>query len=79
MIKISVSNDGLYYIDSLEISSLLGISQSEIKHRVKTGSLAISSQGKAVAYIPRQWKHGHFFLRTGDRQPLHKREYLLDI
>jgi hypothetical protein len=63
--KISVSKEGLYYIDSSEISSLLGISQDTVKQRIKTGLLALSSQGSRIAYIPSDDYSGLFFYGEG--------------
>jgi uncharacterized repeat protein (TIGR01451 family) len=65
MVKISVSKEGLYYIDSSEISGLLGISQIEVKQLIKTGNLAMSSQGENVAYIPSDSSTGIYFYGQG--------------
>ena len=65
MVKISISKEGLYYIDSAEISSLLGLSQDEVKHLIKAGNLAMSSQGRNVAYIPPSDNSGIYFYGQG--------------
>lgn len=65
MIKLSVSREGLYYLDAQEISTLLGIPQNIVKTLIRTGNLAISSSGNAVAYLPARSSTGIFFHAQG--------------
>jgi uncharacterized repeat protein (TIGR01451 family) len=65
MVKISVSNDGLYYMGSAEISSLLGMADSKVKQLIKSGNLALSNQGNNIAYIPAYDMAGLFFYAQG--------------
>ncbi|MEW6054923.1 MAG: C25 family cysteine peptidase, partial [Nitrospirota bacterium] len=65
MAKISIDKEGLYYIDTQEISSLLGIPQKTVKNLITRGRLAISSRGMEVAYIPSSDDKGIFFYGHG--------------
>ena len=65
MAKISIDKQGLYFIDSREISSLLGISIDRVKNLLTQGQLAISSQGSEVAYMPSSDASGIFFYGQG--------------
>jgi len=65
MVKISVSKDGLYYMNSAEISSLLGMADTKVKQLIKSGNLALSNQGNNIAYIPAYDMAGLFFYAQG--------------
>lgn len=65
MVKISVSKDGLYYMDSAEISSLLGMADAKVKQLIQSGNLALSNQGNNIAYIPAGNMAGLFFYAQG--------------
>ncbi|MGC2064328.1 MAG: C25 family cysteine peptidase [Thermodesulfovibrionales bacterium] len=61
MVKITIEKNGLYYIDSPMISSLLGISLNTAKSLITEGGLALSSRGLDVAYVPAHDGSGIFF------------------
>lgn len=65
MAKISISEDGLYYLDASEISPLLGISTENVISLIKMNNLSISNQGQKVAYIPTADNTGIFFYGQG--------------
>jgi uncharacterized repeat protein (TIGR01451 family) len=60
-LKIPVSSEGLYYLDSLEISNLLGIDRKQAQQMIKTANFSLSSQGKGIAYIPSEDNSGLYF------------------
>ena len=51
-VKIGVKDDGLYFVGGSELAPLLGVSEESIGRRVRRGLLAMSCQGRAVAYLP---------------------------
>jgi len=65
MVKLSVGKEGLYYVDAAEISALMGLSQNQAKQMIQTARLALSSQGKTVAYVPTENDSGIFFYGQG--------------
>lgn len=65
MAKISVTKDGLYYIDAAEISQLLGMTDAKIRQLIGSGNLTLSNQGNAVAYIATEDMAGLFFYGQG--------------
>ncbi|MBI5848187.1 MAG: DUF11 domain-containing protein [Nitrospirae bacterium] len=65
MVKIPVHKDGLYYLESAEISSLLGMAETKVRQLIKSGNLALSNQGNIVAYIPADDMAGLFFFGQG--------------
>ncbi|MBI5640292.1 MAG: DUF11 domain-containing protein [Nitrospirae bacterium] len=65
MIKIPVSRDGLYFLDAAQISALMGINISTVKQMIRGNTLAMSSQGRSVAYLPSLDSSGLFFYGKG--------------
>jgi uncharacterized repeat protein (TIGR01451 family) len=65
MAKISVIDDGVYYLDSSKISSLLGISSEDAVKMIGKTQLALSNQGRDVAYLPAEGNAGIFFYGEG--------------
>ena len=63
--KISVIDNGVYYLDSSKISSLLGISSEDAIKNITTNRIALSNQGKKVAYLPAEGNGGIFFYVKG--------------
>lgn len=61
MAKISATTDGLYYMGSAEISSLLGLAEPKVRQLIGSGSLALTNQGNNVAYIQAEDMAGLFF------------------
>ncbi|MBI5076232.1 MAG: DUF11 domain-containing protein [Nitrospirae bacterium] len=64
-VKITVSKDGLYYMDSAEISSLLGLTDAWVRQLIRSGKLALTNQGNNVAYVPAEDMTGLFFYGRG--------------
>ncbi len=64
-IKIPITDNGLYYVDANDISSMLGISYAKASAMIKNNQLSMSSQGKQVAYLPAQNNTGIFFYGVG--------------
>lgn len=64
-IKISVTDNGIYYVDAQDISLLLGISTNKIPSMISQGQLSLSNQGKQVAYLPAANNAGLYFYGTG--------------
>jgi uncharacterized repeat protein (TIGR01451 family) len=61
IIKMSVSKNGLYYIDSSKISSLLGISQEMTQERIAAGTITLGNQGRRIPYLAAEDGSGIFF------------------
>ena len=64
-VKITISKDGLYYMDSAEISALLGLAEPWVRQMIRSGRLALTNQGNAVAYVPAEDMSGLFFYGQG--------------
>lgn len=64
-IKIAVREKGLYYLDASKIGGLLGISSAEAGNMIRKTNLAMSNQGKSVAYLPARDNAGIFFYGQG--------------
>ncbi|MBI5633652.1 MAG: DUF11 domain-containing protein [Nitrospirae bacterium] len=64
-VKIPVSKDGLYYLDSAEIASLLGMADTRAKQLIKSGKLVLNNRGNNVAFIPADDASGLFFYGQG--------------
>jgi uncharacterized repeat protein (TIGR01451 family) len=64
-VKISISEKGLFYLDASAIGQMLGISAMETRNMIKYHSLAMSNQGKGVAYLPAKDNAGIFFYGKG--------------
>ncbi len=60
-IKISVSEDGIYYIDSADISTMLSIPQFKVKELIRSGRFSLTSGDMQVAYTPAEHYIGLFF------------------
>ncbi len=60
-IKMSVSEDGIYYMDSADISAMLNIPQTSVKEMIGNGLFALTSGGKQIAYTPAEGYAGFFF------------------
>jgi uncharacterized repeat protein (TIGR01451 family) len=63
--KISVTEDGLYYLSASQISTLLGTSSKDVMKRIKNTQLIIRNQGQKVAYLPAAGYTGIFFYGEG--------------
>ncbi|MBW1743934.1 MAG: hypothetical protein JRJ47_11000, partial [Deltaproteobacteria bacterium] len=64
-IKISVSQDGLYYIDAWDISDLLGLRLGRVKRIIRRKGLSLSNLGQEVAYLPADGNTGIYFYGQG--------------
>jgi len=64
-IKISIEEDGLYYIDADTIALITGKRYANVKSMIRARLLAVSTQGQAVAYMPAQDNGGIYFYATG--------------
>jgi hypothetical protein len=64
-IKIAVPENGIYYLDAGDISSLLGISLDRVSRMINQGQFSLSSQGRQAAYIPAADNAGLYFYGTG--------------
>jgi hypothetical protein len=64
-IKISISENGVYYLDARDISSLLGLSVANVSSMINRGQLSLSSLGKQAAYIPTSNNAGIYFYGAG--------------
>lgn len=64
-IKISVTENGLYYLDASEISTLLGMNLQKTINMIKNNLLSLSNMGKKVAYLPDKDYKGIFFYGEG--------------
>ena len=51
-IKITVKDNGIYYMGAKDISSLMGISLEKVSSMINRGQLSLSNQGEQVAYLP---------------------------
>ncbi|MBM4031952.1 MAG: hypothetical protein FJ291_09220 [Planctomycetes bacterium] len=51
-VKIGVKEDGLYFVGSSDIAPLLGIPEEGMGNLIQHGLLALSCQGRPVAYLP---------------------------
>jgi uncharacterized repeat protein (TIGR01451 family) len=65
MAKIPVSENGMYYLDSSNISSLLGISSEDAMRMIKKNRISLSNRGRDVAYLPAEGNAGIFFYGEG--------------
>ena len=61
MVKITVNESGLYYIDASEIAHATGTSTITIKKWIKNNELILSSQGHEVAWLAAIGNAGIFF------------------
>lgn len=64
-IKIPVSENGVYFVDAIDISSLLGLSSSRVSSMIGHNQLSVSNQGKTVSYLPAGNNAGIYFYGTG--------------
>jgi uncharacterized repeat protein (TIGR01451 family) len=64
-IKISVPENGIYYLDAGDISSFLGLSVANVSSMISRGQFSLSSQGKQAAYMPAANNAGIYFYGTG--------------
>ncbi len=63
-IKITVTDNGIYYIAAQNISSLMGISLEKVSSLIGRGNLSLSNKGKQVAYLPADNNAGLYFYGT---------------
>ena len=63
--KLSVTDNGLYYMDASEISALLNVSSKDVMNRIKTNRLKLSTMGNAVPYIAAENNAGIYFYGKG--------------
>lgn len=63
--KISVTKQGLYYLDASKISTFFGVSISDAKTMIKKNSLTVSNHGQKVAYLPAEGNSGIYFYGEG--------------
>lgn len=63
--KISVTKQGLYYLDASKISTFFGISIRDAKAMIKKNSLTVSNHGQKVAYLPAEGNSGIYFYGEG--------------
>jgi hypothetical protein len=64
-IRVSVTEDGLYFLSASEISALLGKSLSEVTDLVRKNTLSLTYRGQGVAYVPAKDGSGLFFYGQG--------------
>jgi hypothetical protein len=63
-IKITVTENGIYYMDGQDISSMLGIPRRTVSSMIGRGQLSLSNQGRQVAYLPADNNAGLYFYGT---------------
>lgn len=63
--KISVTKQGLYYLDASKTSTFFGVSISDAKTMIKQNSLTVSNHGQKVAYLPAEGNSGIYFFGEG--------------
>jgi len=63
--KISVTKQGLYYLDASKISSLFGVSLNSAKTMIYKNLLALTNHGQKVAYLPAEGNSGIYFYGEG--------------
>lgn len=61
MAKVTVTDDGLYYMDTSTIAGLLGLSDSYVERLIRLRRLTIRNQGSDVAYLPTADNSGLYF------------------
>ena len=59
--KLSILNDGLYFVDASEIAKAMNTSRKDIINRIKKNSLSLSCQGNPISYLPEENGNGIFF------------------
>ncbi|MFH1984954.1 MAG: C25 family cysteine peptidase [Pseudomonadota bacterium] len=60
-IKISITSDGLYFVDAAQIEALLGLDSTTVSTLLAEGQLALSRAGRAVPYQPAADNSGLYF------------------
>ena len=65
MIKIPINKDGLYYLDALKISNLLGLPKTSVVNMIAHNGLVLSNQGNKVSYTPSDGNSGMLFYGQG--------------
>ncbi|MFC1853635.1 C25 family cysteine peptidase [candidate division CSSED10-310 bacterium] len=60
-IKITVIEQGLYYIDAVDVATLLNMSLEKTQQLIAAQRLNLSSQGRTVAYLPKSDATGFYF------------------
>lgn len=69
VLKIFVSEDGLYHVDAESIASLFGISLSRARRRISKYGLRISNMGRPVSYLAAAGGGGLYFYGQGADSP----------
>jgi len=64
-IKIPITRDGLYFIETARIAQLLGLPAKDAKRMLRETRFLLSSGGNAVAYLPAADLSGLFFFAQG--------------
>jgi hypothetical protein len=64
-VKISVKKEGLYFLETAAIAGPLGVSASDIKEMLSSGSLLLTNMGKTVSYLPAEDLSGIYFYSRG--------------
>jgi len=59
--KLSIADNGLYYMAASEISALLNVSSKDVMNRIKTNRLKLSVMGNAIPYIAAGNNAGIYF------------------
>jgi hypothetical protein len=63
--KLSITDNGLYYMDASEISALLNVSSKDVMNRIKTNRLKLSTMGNAIPHIAAGNNTGIYFYGKG--------------
>jgi hypothetical protein len=63
--KITVREDGLYYLDASEIASALGNTTAVVQNLITNKQLLLTNQGEKVAYLPSLDNSGIYFYGEG--------------
>ena len=64
-IKISITEDGVYFLGASEISAILGKTLSQVTDLIRKNTLSLTHRGKGVAYLPAKDGSGLFFYGQG--------------
>jgi uncharacterized repeat protein (TIGR01451 family) len=64
-IKITVTDPGIYYVDSSSIASMMGMRRDAVSAMIRQGLFSLTTQGQQVAYLPAKNSAGLYFYGTG--------------
>lgn len=65
VLKIAVSEDGLYFAEAATIAELMGLTTSEVQNLIERKHLALSNMGREVAYLKAEGNAGIYFYAQG--------------